>query len=178
MAPTLSAPQPQQAPLPEQTLWHGTPSWSLLIGKMLRAALVIVVLVAILYFAFDLLAQYGKIGTLVVVAVAIWQVGAIVLAYARIRTTIYTVTNQRVIIETGLASKSVEDIDLRTIDDTQFQQSLFERMLGIGKVLIISSDKMAPQYVLRGIPDPRNMRELIRAQVYNVSQRQLFTRAT
>ena len=75
-------------------------------------------------------------------------------------------------------TKSVEDIDLRYIDDTQFRQSLIQRILGIGSVMIISSDKVAPTYTLRGIPDPRGIREMIRANAYQVSQRQLFTRAT
>jgi len=82
------------------------------------------------------------------------------------------------IIETGIVSKSVEDIDLRTIDDTNFQQRFLERLLGIGNVTIVSSDKVAPTYVLRGIADPRGIREMIRTHVYQVSQRQLFTRAT
>ena len=100
------------------------------------------------------------------------------IALARIRTTLYTVSNQRVIIETGLTTKSVEDIDLRYIDDSQFQQSFIARVLGIGNVTIISSDKTLPIYTLRGIRDPRGVRELIRANAYQVSQRQLFTRAT
>jgi hypothetical protein len=51
-------------------------------------------------------------------------------------------------------------------------------MLGIGNVTIVSSDRTSPNYTLHGIPDPRGVRELIRANAYQVSQRQLFTRAT
>lgn len=35
-----------------------------------------------------------------------------------------------------------------------------------------------PVYVLHGIHDPRAIREMIRSHAYEVSQRQLFTRAT
>ena len=34
---------------------------------------------------------------------------------------------------------------------------------------IVSSDKSAPLTVLRGIPDPRSLRELIRARSYEAS---------
>jgi uncharacterized membrane protein YdbT with pleckstrin-like domain len=108
----------------------------------------------------------------------LWQIVNVFVALARIRTTLYTITTQRVIIETGLTSKSVEDIDLRYVDDTQFRQGFIQRLLGIGNVTIVSSDKLAPTYILRGVPDPRRLRELIRANAYQVSQRQLFTRAT
>lgn len=178
MTPSMSAPQPQTSSVKEETLWHGTPSWALLLGRMLRAALIVLVLVLILYLGYDFLAPYARIAWLVVVAVVLWQIVSVIIAFARIKTTVYTVTNQRVIVETGLTTKSVEDIDLRYVDDTQFGQRFFERLLGIGNVTIVSSDKVAPNYVLRGIPDPRALRELIRTNAYHVSQRQLFTRAT
>jgi uncharacterized membrane protein YdbT with pleckstrin-like domain len=170
-------PQPVTAG-PEQTLWHGTPSWLLLFGKIIRAFLAVVVMLLIYYFGYQFLAPYAMYVWIVIAAVIVWQVVAIIMAFARIRTTIYTVTNQRVIIETGLTTKKVEDIDLRYIDDTQFDQSFVNRMLGIGNVKIVSSDRTSPNYTLHGVPDPRGIRELIRANAYQVSQRQLFTRAT
>ncbi|MDQ6801675.1 MAG: PH domain-containing protein [Acidobacteriota bacterium] len=175
----VAAPVPQAAAAsPEQKLWHGTPSWLLLFGRIVGAFLVVVVLLLIYYFGYQFLAPYGTIVWIVIAVIIVWQVAAIVLAFARIKSTMYTVTNQRVMIETGLTTKKVEDIDLRYIDDTQFDQSFVNRMLGIGNVTIVSSDRSSPNYTLRGIPDPRGVRELIRANAYQVSQRQLFTRAT
>ena len=162
----------------EETLWRGTPSWKLVLGKIIRALIVAIVLPVIYYFGRDFLAQYAGVVWIVIGIAILWQVVEIILALWRLRSTIYTVTNQRVMIETGIANKTVEDIDLRYVDDTNFRQSLIQRMLGIGHVTIVSSDKMAPMYVLRGIADPRGLRELIRANAYQVSQRQLFTRAT
>jgi uncharacterized membrane protein YdbT with pleckstrin-like domain len=178
MAAVAAPAPPPLAAGPEQTLWHGTPSWLLLFGRIIRAFLAVVVLLLIYYFGYQFLAPYGTYVWIVVAAIIVWQVAAIVIAFARIKTTIYKVTNQRVIIETGLTTKKVEDIDLRYIDDTQFDQSFVNRMLGIGNVTIVSSDRTSPNYTLHGIPDPRGVRELIRANAYQVSQRQLFTRAT
>jgi uncharacterized membrane protein YdbT with pleckstrin-like domain len=168
----------------EETLWRGTPSWSLLIGKIVA---IIVVLIAV-----PLLARFVatrtpeletgmriiRVGWLITAAVVLLQLISLILALSRLRSTIYTVTNQRVMIETGLLSKNLSEIDLRYIDDTQFHQGVTDRMLGIGNVTIISSDRATPTYALRGIPDPRAIREMIRTSAYQVSQRQLFTRAT
>ena len=82
------------------------------------------------------------------------------------------------VIERGFFSKSLNEIDLRTIDDTQLFQTLVDRLLGIGNVTLVASDKMIPTTVLRDIAEPRKVRELIRTNVYQISQRQLFTRAT
>ncbi|PYQ59678.1 MAG: hypothetical protein DMF58_10800 [Acidobacteria bacterium] len=174
----VAPPQPQSSGGKEETLWHGTPSWLLLLGKIIRAVIVAIVLPLIYYFGRDFLAQYyGIVWSIIAIAI-LWQIVEVFIALTRIKTTIYTITTQRVILERGITTKSVEDIDLRYIDDTQFSQSLIQRMLGIGNVTIISSDKVAPNYVLRGIPDPRAIREMIRTNAYQVSQRQLFTRAT
>jgi uncharacterized membrane protein YdbT with pleckstrin-like domain len=180
-APAVAAPVAAQSPAAEQTLWHGSPSWLLLLGKIIWLVLAAIVLPAALVWANktflpDPVAM--RIVWFVVAAVILWRAVGVVVALMRIRSTHYTVTNQRVIVESGIAEKTVEDIDLRYIDETHFRQRIIERMLGIGNVTIVSSDKVAPQFVLRGIPDPRALRELIRARSYEVSQRQLFTRAT
>ncbi len=174
----VAAPAAPPPSAKEETLWRGSPSWLLAFGKIIQAVIVAIVLPLIYYFASDFLAQYALIVWAVIAIVLLWQLVSIVIALARLKTTMYTVTTQRVTIERGLTTKSVEDIDLRYIDDTQFRQSFIQRVLGIGSVTIISSDKSSPTYVLHGIPDPRSVRELIRTNAYQVSQRQLFTRAT
>ena len=160
----------------EETLWRGTPSWLLLLGTIIRAVLVAIVLPVIYYFGHDFLAQYSIYVWAVIAIAILWQVAEIFIALTRIRTTVYTITTQRVMIEKGVLSKELVEIDLRYIDDTQFQQSFIQRMLGIGNITIISKD--VPWHALRGISDPRGTREMIRANAYQASQRQLFTRAT
>lgn len=174
----LAPPAPQAAAGAEDRLWRGGPSLALLAGKFLGLIATAIVIPLILYFWYDRLAQFAGWIWIIFAVILLWLIAGIAIAIARMKATVYTVTDQRVIIETGIVSKKVEDIDLRYIDDTQFAQDLSERILGIGNVTIISSDKATPNYVLRGVRDPRALRELIRAHAYRVSQRQLFTRST
>ncbi len=184
-------------PAAEQPLWEGSPSIALLYGKLLRLIVRFLVLVVIGYFAIakglpalesspsnlgayvsDHADQF-RLGIIAVLALAlIPAIGALLLAVARNRNTRYRVTNQRIIIESGLFSKSLEEIDMRSVDDIEFRQSFLERLFGIGEIAIVSTDKVAPRRILHGIHDPRNTRERIRAAAYQVSQRQLFTRST
>jgi uncharacterized membrane protein YdbT with pleckstrin-like domain len=99
-------------------------------------------------------------------------------ALARIKNTHYKVTSQRIVIESGVFSRSLEEIDMRSVDDIEFHQTFLERIFGIGQVFIISTDKVAPRFALHGIHDPLKTRELVRATAYQASQRQLFTRST
>lgn len=177
----VAPPQMPLAQVAEEKLWHGSPSWLLLLGKIIWLALVAMVLPGVvLYVKSHSLPDPAaiRIAWIVIAALVVWRAVSVIIALARIRSTTYTITNQRVMIESGIMEKKLEDIDLRYIDDTVFRQRVVERMLGIGNVMIVSSDKTTPNYVLRGIPDPRALRELIRARAYEASQRQLFTRAT
>jgi len=173
---------PQASAAEEETLWHGTPSPKVLIGRaagLLAIAIAIPVLAHVLAsFTADLAAQSRIVAAGWWIAVALVLVQAIRLGIAllRIRSTMYTITSQRIIIESGVLSKAVREIDLRTIDDTQFFQSAMHRLLGIGDVTLVSADRTMPTFVLRDAPDPRALRELIRSHAYRVSQRQLYTR--
>ena len=184
-------------PAAEQTLWEGSPAIALLYGKLLRLIVRFLVLVVIGYFAIVkgvpfLASSQSRLGTFVVEHASRIEMGimavltlaflpavvALLVAGARNRSTRYRVTNQRILIESGLFSRSLEEIDMRSVDDIEFRQSFFERIFGIGEIVLVSTDKVAPRRALHGIRDPRNTRELIRATAYALTQRQLFTRST
>jgi membrane protein YdbS with pleckstrin-like domain len=99
-------------------------------------------------------------------------------ALLRLRNTRYKLTDQRVLVEHGILSRALQEIDLRYVDDSGFSQSPLERLQGIGTVWVISSDKSMPRLLLQGIKDPRAIRELVREHAYRMSQGQLFTRST
>jgi Bacterial PH domain len=180
----IDAPAAGSPAMAEETLWRGSPSWRVLIGKVV----VMILTVIVVPFAASFIASHTadlemsgriiKIGWWVTAIVVVWQIIAFLIAMMRLQSTLYTITNQRVMFEQGMLSKSLSEIDLRSVDDTQFFQSFADRLLGIGNVTLVSSDKTLPTTVLRGIHDPRGIREIIRSRAYQVSQRQVFTRAT
>lgn len=176
----MGAPQP---PAREETLWQGTPSTTLLIGHIAGIVLVLIGIPLLTrFFASTMddaqregMIRFGYWATAILLTI---QLIALLVAWIQLRSTMYRVSNQRVIVEQGIFSKTVDEIDLRYVDDSNFTQSLAERILGIGSVTLMSSDASSPRYVLRSIKNPRDVRELIRAEAYKNSQRQIFTRAT
>ncbi|HXX31435.1 MAG TPA: PH domain-containing protein [Myxococcaceae bacterium] len=190
LAPPLA---PAAPPGPEQVLWEAGPSQTLLLGQALLLGLVVaavIVLVAVVFPA--LLGALGDLGQrtwvdpskgpLLLAAV----LGAYVLVRgirigllaARLRTTRYRLTNQRLTVESGLVSRSMVEVDLRSVEDLVYHQGPVERLLGIGTIAVVSSDRTAPRLRLQGVKDPRGTRELIRTHAYAATQRQLFTRST
>src|SRR4051794_17067801 len=130
----------------------------------------------------DVIAEQGStvralvIGGIVVVSVL--RLGRAAIRFARLRATRYRITNQRLTIDSGLVAKRVDDVDLRSIDDVGLEQSPLERMLGVGRLSIVSTDRARPRLELYGIESPRDVRERLRAGVYQASQRQISPRST
>jgi membrane protein YdbS with pleckstrin-like domain len=184
----LTAP-PAASSLTEQALWESRPSLLVLLGEMVGVLLVVGVVVLLAAFLFPALRDVARnswldpgkaqlVLALVLLAYLLVRGIRIALRAARLRTTRYRLTNQRLVVESGLVSRTLAEVDLRSVEDLVFQQGPLERLLGIGRVSVVSSDRSTPRLQLLGVKDPKGTRELIRTQAYAATQRQLFTRST
>ena len=102
----------------------------------------------------------------------------------------YRLSNQRLLVESGVFSRTIDEIDLRTVDDISFHQSFAERLLGLGQIGIVSSEPaanasamvMARRSGMRArlvaVADPRAVREQIRNAAYEATGKQVFMRPT
>jgi hypothetical protein len=80
----------------------------------------------------------------------------------KVNSTVYRLTNQRVIVEGGLLSKKQEEIELNKIKDFSVKQTLVEKTMGIGSVEIISIDPTTPRLSLSNVADPFAVKDKIR----------------
>jgi uncharacterized membrane protein YdbT with pleckstrin-like domain len=83
----------------------------------------------------------------------------------RLNTTTYTITNQRIMVKTGLIGKNVEEIELLRVRDLSVAQSIMDRMLGIGTLTVFSDDASAPQLLFRKIHDAQTVKDVLRKAV-------------
>ena len=81
------------------------------------------------------------------------------------RSTVYTLTDQRLKFTRGVFSKTTEDLELYRVRDTKFQQGLFERLVGLGNIELYSTDETSPTIKLPYIAEAETVREKIRALV-------------
>ena len=73
----------------------------------------------------------------------------------------YTLTEDRFTCETGLLSLKEEDIQLYRVLDVEMKIPLGDRLFGTGTIVLHSSDKTAPLFEVKSIPDHRGVKELI-----------------
>jgi Bacterial PH domain len=74
----------------------------------------------------------------------------------------YVITSERIKIVKGLLSRGIENFELIRIQDIDAKQGLDERILGIGDIVIRGQDPSNPEIILRNIPKPNEVYELLR----------------
>jgi hypothetical protein len=76
--------------------------------------------------------------------------------------TFYQITNQRVRIVHGLLGKDRDDIELIRIQDLDLKQSLGERFLNVGDILLRSSDPSLPEARLNNVRFVDDVHQILR----------------
>ena len=81
-----------------------------------------------------------SIGRYVIVGVALVLLfGLFVIPFLRWRTTLFVMTNKRVVVRTGILSRTGRDIPLGRVNDVTFTHNLLERLLGCGTLIVESA---------------------------------------
>ncbi|MEW5980697.1 MAG: PH domain-containing protein [Acidobacteriota bacterium] len=76
--------------------------------------------------------------------------------------TTYTITTQRIVIQTGILNISSHQIELFRLKDYSRQQTLWARICGYVNVNVVSSDRILPHALLWGLPHARHITESMR----------------
>jgi uncharacterized membrane protein YdbT with pleckstrin-like domain len=76
------------------------------------------------------------------------------------RTTHYVLTTHRVLIRTGILHHRGRDIALTRINDVSFEQTLWDRIIGAGTLMVESAGESGQQ-VLRNVPHSDRVQQAI-----------------
>jgi uncharacterized membrane protein YdbT with pleckstrin-like domain len=92
------------------------------------------------------------VGSLVPLLVSVLTLGlALVYYWAHSRSTHYRVTSQRVVVETGILNKRLDQVDLYRIHDYVVERPLGQRLMGTGNILLSTQDRSTPAIRLAGL---------------------------
>ena len=82
----------------------------------------------------------------------------------------YRISNYRIDFERGLLGKKIETMELWHVDDIEFQQTFFDRLMGVGQITVFSNDKTTPRLELKGLPNPRPLFDSLKQRVIAVKR--------
>ncbi|HVD41205.1 MAG TPA: PH domain-containing protein [Solirubrobacterales bacterium] len=137
----------------EQVIFEGHPSWRAILGFYLKGVLVAIVL----GFIANLID--GGATTFVVV-LAILALTLLIGFVKRVATT-YTITNRRLNIKRGIVSKEVQETRLERVQNVNYRQSVYQRLMQIGDVDFDTAASDDYNFVFNGVADPGEVVEAV-----------------
>jgi Bacterial PH domain len=146
----------------EETLWEGRYSLKNFVGRALLGGVLTVVWVALAvvtwWFGQTNLAFLSYVVGFVVLI--FWVASGFKLLRAE-RSHHYRLTTRRLFVTTGFFHRLVDQVELVRVKDLYVRENMVGQWLGVGNVVLISSEETLPNALLLGIEEPRRVTDLI-----------------
>jgi len=91
--------------------------------------------------------------------------------YGSARCTQYQLTTERLIWTRGIFTRRQDQVELYRVRDVSLVQPFYLRVLGLGNILVMSSDISTPNDHLLAVKQPQDVLDLVRAAVEAVRDR-------
>ena len=144
----------------EEVIFDLKPHWVAVVPSVLWTVVALAVIVASMLFFSGTLALVG-LG----IAALLWLLTAIP-PFVRWRFTTFVLTTDRIITRSGVIAKHSKEIPLERINDVAFSQSVLDRILGAGDLLIESAGERG-QGRISNVRNP----ERVQLMIYEESEK-------
>ncbi len=134
-------------------MFEGHPSWRAILDFYFKALLVVLVLAAIGAGVTTVAAKDSRTTTVVIIAV-VGVALVILIGFIKRVTTHYTITNKRLRIQRGIISREIQETRLERVQNVNFTQGVFQRMLQIGDVDFDTAGGDDYNFVFAGVAQP------------------------
>jgi len=131
----------------ERVIFQGHPSWRAILGFYLKGIL-IAALAGVIFSLFG-----SGTGTVFLVILAIVAATVLVGFLKRVSTT-YTITDRRLNIRRGIVSREVQETRLERVQNVNYKQSLFQRLVQVGDVDFDTAAGDDYNFIFYGVADP------------------------
>jgi hypothetical protein len=145
----VAATRREEKDRPEEELWRGGYSPKAMIGSWIISGCVSLLLLLIGLFW----ARTFTYWLLLLLAVLLPWIYCLCVLACRRMSVHYALSTQRFVHERGILKRVNDRIELLDVDDITFEQTLWDRMVGVGTLRIASHDRTDPELVLPGIDD-------------------------
>lgn len=95
--------------------------------------------------------------------------------YLITRCTVYTLTSQRLRTTQGVFSQRVDELELYRVKDITLLRPFAQRLMGLGTVVITTSDQTTPTVVLAAVHDSVRVKDLVRENTERERDRKRVT---
>ena len=154
----------------EDVIFEGHPSWRSTLGFYLKGLGLALIAAAIAAVVTRILDDEVDVGVVVAVFLVVEGL-AMLLGFIKRMTTVYTITSQRLRIQKGLVSRTVQQTQIERVQNVNTRQSVLQRVLQVGTVDFDTAGTDDSNFVFSGVSEPADVVAAVdRAQRANAAQ--------
>jgi membrane protein YdbS with pleckstrin-like domain len=134
----------------EEIIFEGHPCWRAILGFYLKGVLIAAIagVVAKLVGA-----SSATVFLIVLVILAL----TVLIGFGKRVATTYTITNRRLNIKRGLISREIQETRLERVQNVNYNQSLYQRIMQIGDVDFDTAGTSDYDFIFAGVADPADV---------------------
>jgi uncharacterized membrane protein YdbT with pleckstrin-like domain len=137
----------------EQVVFEGHPSWRAILGFYLKGILIVGVIAALVA-----LLGGGSDAALITLIVLIGAAIVVLVGFLRRWSPRYTITTRRLNIKHGIISRDVQETKIERVQDVNYRQSLYQRIMQIGDVdFDTAAQDSSGDFVFAGVANPEQV---------------------
>jgi uncharacterized membrane protein YdbT with pleckstrin-like domain len=137
----------------ERVLFEGHPSWRAILGFYLKGVVVAVIIGVIA----KLVSGNGTAFLVILVILA----ATVLIGFVKRVATTYTITDRRLNIKRGIISKEVQETRLERVQNVNYRQSVYQRLMQIGDVDFDTAASDSYNFVFNGVANPGEVVESV-----------------
>ncbi len=131
----------------ERVIYQGHPSWRAILGFYIKGLLVAAA-AAVLAGLINEGAGLGVVTFAVIAAIVVLA------GFIKRVATVYTITDRRLNIKVGIISRKVQETRLQRVQNVNFNQGVYERVMQIGDVEFTTAGTDESNFVFAGVAQP------------------------
>jgi uncharacterized membrane protein YdbT with pleckstrin-like domain len=134
----------------ERVIYQGHPSWRAILGFYIKGLLVAAA-AAVLAGLINEGAGLGVVTFAVIAAIVVLA------GFVKRVATVYTITDRRLNIKVGIISRKVQETRLQRVQNVNFNQGVYERLMQIGDVEFTTAGTEESNFVFAGVAQPEQV---------------------
>jgi membrane protein YdbS with pleckstrin-like domain len=179
--PDASQPESGQSTQRNEVLFEGQPSLWVMTGAFVKGGLLLAVAVTLTVWHIERMtwmqlsagqaAIFGKYRLLAGLLLGLVVVMVLFYKALQVRMTHYEVSADRIEFGTGIFDRKVDNLDMFRIVDIKLRRSFFDCIVGVGTVLLTTTDKSHPEFVFEKVRDCRELYDAIKKASLSADRR-------
>lgn len=161
----------------ETDIWTGRTRWQHYTGRLalwLVGNIIVIVLVIWLGRRIEWLTFRAGFAIVVVILLVSGLEMVVRRVFLNVLKHRYRLTTQRLFIERGILSRTVDQTELIRVDDVRLYKGFLDRAFGLGSVAVVSTDATDREVMIEGIAEPEKVAEEIRTRMRTMRRKSLF----